>query len=144
MLKRILWLLVRSCLSMSCFLSRVLMKLISPRSTAKSLPTEEASQSSTAQSDIVLSSNTIVPPGDTMISLKKILMSRVEFDKLPKEHQDNLMVLLERINKVCSIYGKPMKVNDGYRRPQDSPNNGSATSWHLKGAAIDIDDNDAG
>jgi hypothetical protein len=79
-----------------------------------------------------------------MISLKEILMGRVEFKDLPKEHQDNLMTLLERINKVRTAYGKPMKVNDGYRRPQDKPTNGSATSWHYKGAAIDIDDNDAG
>jgi hypothetical protein len=79
-----------------------------------------------------------------MISLKELLLNRVEFKDLPKEHQDNLNTLLERINKVRAVYGKPMKVNDGYRRLQDTPKNGSATSWHYKGAAVDIDDNDAG
>lgn len=76
------------------------------------------------------------------ISLAEILMGRVQFSELPKEHQDNLMDLFERINKVRNAYGKPMKVNDGYRRPQDAPKNGAAASNHFKGAAIDIDDDD--
>ena len=79
-----------------------------------------------------------------MISLKEILMGRVEFSALPKDHQDNLMTLLERINKIRSVYGKPMKVNDGYRRPQDKPKNGATLSNHFKGAAIDIDDDSQG
>lgn len=79
-----------------------------------------------------------------MIDLKDLLMGRVEFSDLPKEHQDNLLILLERINRLYSKYCKTMKVNDGYRRPQDNPKNGSPTSWHFKGAAVDIDDNDSG
>lgn len=79
-----------------------------------------------------------------MITIEEILKNRIKFEDVPKEHQDNLNILLERINVIRKAYGKPMKVNDGYRRPQDAPKNGSATSWHYKGAAIDIDDNDAG
>jgi hypothetical protein len=79
-----------------------------------------------------------------MISLKEILMGRVEFKDLPPEHQSNIMILLERINKIRSAYGKPMKVNDGYRRPQDKPKNGATQSTHFRGAGIDIDDDDAG
>lgn len=79
-----------------------------------------------------------------MISLKEILKGRAELKDLPKDTQDNIMILLERINKVRTAYGKPMKVNDGFRNPKDTPKNGSKTSWHLRGAAIDIDDDDAG
>ncbi len=76
--------------------------------------------------------------------MKEILKGRVEFDDVPEEHQKNLEVLLERINKLRAAYGKPLKVNDGYRRSQDTPANGSKTSMHLRGAAIDLDDDDAG
>lgn len=79
-----------------------------------------------------------------MISLQEILKGRAELKDLPKDTQDNLMTLLERINKLRTAYGKPMKVNDGFRNPKDTPKNGSTTSWHLRGAAIDIDDDDAG
>lgn len=78
------------------------------------------------------------------ISLAEILMGRVQLKDLPKDQQDNIMDLFERINKVRSAYGKPMKVNDGYRRAQDAPKNGAAASNHFKGAAIDLDDDDAG
>lgn len=79
-----------------------------------------------------------------MITMKELLMGRANLEDLPEEHQNNLAELLARINIVRKKYGKPMKVNDGYRRPQDAPKNGSPTSWHYKGAAVDIDDNDAG
>ncbi len=76
-----------------------------------------------------------------MISLDEILKGRAKFNDLSDEVQLNLLTLLDRINQVRSKYGKPMKVNDGLRVAQGS---GSPTSWHFKGAAIDIDDNDAG
>lgn len=86
-----------------------------------------------------------------MISLKEILMGRVEFNDLPKEYQDNLMILLERINKVRAAYGKPMKVTSGYRSLEDHlriyRNKGITDqsripmkSKHLSGLAIDIFD----
>lgn len=70
-------------------------------------------------------------------------MGRVEFAALPKEHQDNIMILLERINKIRSAYGKPMKVNDGIRI-RGLNDYGAKSSNHYLGAAIDIDDDDAG
>lgn len=79
-----------------------------------------------------------------MISMDELLMKRAKFNDLPKEVQDNLNILLQKINIIRSKYGKPMKVNDAYRRIEDKPKNGSATSWHYKGAAVDIDDNDSG
>jgi len=79
-----------------------------------------------------------------MISMKEILMGRMVEAELTEEQAKNVVILLERINKIRAAYGKPLKVNDGVRRLQDTPKNGSITSWHLKGAAIDLDDDDSG
>lgn len=79
-----------------------------------------------------------------MISLQELLMGRAKFEELPADVQANLKTLLERINKLRAAYGKPMKVNDGYRRPVDTPKNGAAKSKHLSGLAVDLDDDDAG
>lgn len=78
-----------------------------------------------------------------MISMDEILKGRAKLEDLPQDVQNNLAVLLERINKVRAIYGKPMKVNDGLRRPTDQPKNAATHSNHLIGAAIDIDDDDS-
>lgn len=79
-----------------------------------------------------------------MISMKEILMGRQSEADLTPEQAKNAAILLERINLLRTAYGKPIKVNDGIRRPQDTPSNGSKTSWHLRGGAIDLDDDDAG
>lgn len=70
-------------------------------------------------------------------------MGRAEFQNLPKDVQSNLMILLERINKIRSAYGKPMKVNDGIRI-KGLNDYGAKSSNHYLGAAIDIDDDEAG
>lgn len=85
-----------------------------------------------------------------MITLKEILKGK-DFDSLPKEHQDNLLILLERINKLRILYGKPMKVTSGYRSMEEhlgiynrkgitDPNRIPMKSRHLYGQAIDISD----
>lgn len=79
-----------------------------------------------------------------MITMNELLMGRQTFDQLTPEQQKNATELLRRINIIRAAYGKPMKVNDGIRRQQDTPKNGAAKSKHLIGAAIDIDDDDAG
>jgi hypothetical protein len=79
-----------------------------------------------------------------MISIEEILKGRAKLKDLNKDTQANLTTLLERINKVRAAYGKAMKVNDGYRRPEDTPKNGAKKSKHLTGQAIDIDDDEAG
>jgi len=71
-------------------------------------------------------------------------MGRAELDDLSPEIRANIEVLHERINKLRKAYGKPMKVNDGFRRAKDTPKNGAAKSNHLIGAAIDLDDDDNG
>lgn len=76
------------------------------------------------------------------ISYDEILQGRAKLEELDKETQENLAILHERINKLRKAYGKPLKVNDGYRRPKDTPKNGAKLSKHLIGAAIDLDDDD--
>lgn len=63
-----------------------------------------------------------------MISMDEILKGRAKLEDLDQETQNNLQELLVRINKLQAAYGKPLKVNDGYRRPQDTPKNGAAVS----------------
>jgi hypothetical protein len=77
-----------------------------------------------------------------MITLGELLMGRQTFEQLTPQQQKNVMILLPRINSVRSLYGKPMKVNDGVRREQDTPPNGAKASKHLIGLAVDIDDDD--
>lgn len=78
------------------------------------------------------------------ISFDEILMGRAELEELEPEVQANIKVLHERINKLRTAYGKPLRVNDGFRRSKDTPKNGAKKSHHLIGAAIDLDDDDAG
>lgn len=79
-----------------------------------------------------------------MISYEEILQGRAKLEDLDEETQANIKVLHERINKLRKAYGKPIRVNDGYRRPKDTPKNGANKSNHLIGAAIDLDDDDYG
>ncbi len=84
------------------------------------------------------------------ISLKEIIKD-TKFSTLSKEVQDNLMTLLERINKIRAKYGKPMIVTSGLRTKEDQirvyKERGITDikkipmgSQHIKGAAIDIFD----
>lgn len=85
-----------------------------------------------------------------MISLKELLKD-YSFSNLPKEHQDNIMLLLERINKIRNSYNRTMIVTSGYRSREDQIRIYKAKgitdlgkipmgSQHLKGAAVDIHD----
>jgi hypothetical protein len=69
---------------------------------------------------------------------------------LTKEQENNLAVLFMRINKIRSIYGKPMVVTSGVRDIEDHkriyrqkgvPDSKIPLgSKHLKGQAVDISD----
>jgi uncharacterized protein YcbK (DUF882 family) len=85
-----------------------------------------------------------------MITLKEILKA-TDFDSLPKEHQDNLLILLERINRIRTEFAKPMTVSSGYRSMAEhleiyrkkgitDQSKIPMKSRHLIGAAIDIYD----
>ena len=79
------------------------------------------------------------------------ILRDVKREDIPQDHQDNLVVLLERINKVRYAYSRPMKVSSGYRSMADHLRIYAAKgvtdeskipmkSSHLKAAAADISD----
>lgn len=85
-----------------------------------------------------------------MISMNEILKG-VKLESLPKEHQDNIKVLLEKVNKIRSAYGKPMSVTSGYRSLEDhlriykekgitDQSKIPMKSKHLSGEAVDFSD----
>lgn len=75
-----------------------------------------------------------------MISMDELLMGRAKLEDLSPEIQANLNLLLERINKVRTAWGKPMHVNSGLRLVGQQPANAAAKSNHLVGLAVDIGD----
>ena len=79
----------------------------------------------------------------SMISRDEVLMGRdVEFPLTP-ELEANLSKLLEAVNKLRTLYGKPMIVNSGYRPGHYNTDAGGApNSAHQLCEAIDIKDED--
>lgn len=85
-----------------------------------------------------------------MISLKELLSGN-DYNSLPKDHQQNIMDLLEKINRVADLRGKIMQVSSGYRsighhldiyakKGITDPKKIPMRSQHLCGAAVDISD----
>lgn len=85
-----------------------------------------------------------------MITMNEILR-KYKFEQLDAEVQKNLIDLLEKINKVRSLYNKPMKITSGLRTKEDQIriyNQKGITdltkipmgSRHLYGQAIDVFD----
>ena len=81
----------------------------------------------------------------------KDLLGKNEFKDLPKEHQDNLMLLLEKVNKLIQKYGKSAAVTSGYRSMNDhlriykdkgitDQSKIPMKSKHLSGQAVDLYD----
>ena len=88
-----------------------------------------------------------------MITMKELLSNQVEtLEILDKEIQVNLKVLLEKVNLVRSLYGKPMIVTSGlrtkkhhleiYKRKGIFPPKVPMKSNHLFGRAVDFADGD--
>lgn len=85
-----------------------------------------------------------------MISMKEILKDKKLEDQSP-EVQANLLILLEKVNKVRQAYGKPMTITSGYRTKEDQirvyAQKGITDlskipmgSKHISGQAVDISD----
>lgn len=76
-----------------------------------------------------------------MISMKELNPHDYDTDA---ETQGNLEELLDRLNQVRSLYGKPMKVTSGLRSQADQAriNPSAPKSKHLMGCAADIYDPD--
>lgn len=93
------------------------------------------------------------------ISLSEVLPSEVHLETLPYTTQFNLLLLLQKINYLGILYGKPKRVTSGYRslsqhekiyeaKNKERVSKGlepiavPMNSWHLYGAAVDIEDSD--
>lgn len=72
------------------------------------------------------------------------LMGRTTVDKLSSEQTTNLETLIIRINDLLSHYNRDIKINSGYRSPEDQAriNPKAPKSNHLICAAVDIADRD--
>ena len=79
------------------------------------------------------------------------LMSGFDFDSLPSNQQYNIGVLLDRVNKIRTLWNKPMIVTSGYRSMKHhleiyaakgitDPKRIPMQSKHLTGEAVDISD----
>ena len=77
----------------------------------------------------------------SMVSRKEILMNRDEEYPLTPEMEDNLSKLLEAVNKLRTLYGKPMYVSSGYRPGKyNEAAGGAKKSAHLVCKAVDFKD----
>lgn len=85
-----------------------------------------------------------------MITMQEIL-GRAKLESFPKGIQDNLQVLLTRVNKIRTEWGKPMQVTSGIRTIEDHlriyKEKGITDlkkipmqSKHLTGKAVDVFD----
>lgn len=87
-----------------------------------------------------------------MITMKELLSNQATFESLDKEIQDNLNILLDKVNKVRTAYSKPMIVTSGlrtkkhhleiYARKGIFPPKVPMKSNHLFGRAVDFADGD--
>lgn len=79
-----------------------------------------------------------------MISMNELLMGRDKSypNEYTKAVQQNLTVLLEKINVVRKAYNKPMTVSSGWRPSgiNNTTPGAAKASKHLTGLAVDIQD----
>lgn len=87
-----------------------------------------------------------------MITMDELLSGQAKYEGLENEIQNNLSILLQKVNKVRSLYGKPMIVTSGLRTKQHHleiyarkgifPPKVPMKSNHLFGRAVDFADGD--
>jgi len=79
-----------------------------------------------------------------MISMDELLNNKYKLTDQSTEIQDNLKILLDRINQVRTLWAKPMIVTSGLRSSADQQriNPSAPKSKHLLGLACDISDPD--
>lgn len=84
--------------------------------------------------------------------MDELLSGQAKYEGLENEIQHNLSILLQKVNKVRSLYGKPMIVTSGLRTKQHHleiyarkgifPPKVPMKSNHLFGRAVDFADGD--
>ncbi len=85
----------------------------------------------------------------------KELTGKYKFEEIDPNHQANLLILLEKVNKIRNLYNVPMTITSGYRSPGDQIriykekmgdkfdiSKIPMKSKHLVGSACDIHDPD--
>lgn len=93
-----------------------------------------------------------------MISMDELLNGKYQLEDQTEEIQNNLNILLERVNQIRTLWGQPMKVTSGLRTMEDHiriytqkaaaagvPFDMSKVpmgSRHLTGGAVDVYDPD--
>lgn len=78
-----------------------------------------------------------------MITRDEILMGRDKEFRLTPDLECNLQTLLDAVNKLRKLYGKPMYVNSGWRPGHyNSDIGGSKNSAHISCEAVDFKDSD--
>lgn len=81
--------------------------------------------------------------GNSIVTRKEILMGRDEEFPLTPELEANLSKLLEAVNKLRTLYGKPLYVSSGYRPGHyNTDAKGAKNSAHLTCEAVDFRDGD--
>lgn len=78
------------------------------------------------------------------LSVGEYLMGRATMADLTPEQVGNLNTLIPKINELLERYGKPWKLNSGYRTPADQQriNPKAPRSKHTLCAAVDLADKD--
>ncbi len=77
------------------------------------------------------------------VSRDEVLMGRDKQSPLSDEQEQNLSVLLKKINEVRNKYGKPMYVSSGYRPAAiNAAKGGAKESTHTLCMAVDFKDHD--
>lgn len=86
-----------------------------------------------------------------MISMNELLNNKYTLEEQTQEIQNNLAILLEKVNKIRTLWNKPMTVTSGLRTMEDhlriyaekgitDPAKIPMKSKHLYGQACDISD----
>lgn len=113
-------------------------------------PTTEETSAVEEKQEVIVEQKQEVEEDIKMISMKEILKN-VKLEDLPVEHQNNLYILHERINKIRNLWGKPMIITSGYRSLSEhlriyrekgvtDQSKIPMKSRHLSGEALDVSD----
>ena len=90
---------------------------------------------------------------NSMITMEELLSNQCKFDECDESQQENLKILLDKINQIRTKWGKPMTVTSGLRTMKHhleiyaakgvtDPAKIPMQSKHLYGQAVDIADLD--
>lgn len=79
-----------------------------------------------------------------MITVSEFLMGRIKEEDLTEEYHNNMVSLLDKVNKLLEKFGQKRRCTSGFRtsKDQDRINPKAPKSKHQICAAIDLEDAD--